>query len=547
MSKENRTKFSLVMPAYKCEGTIKKAIDSILDQDEDSWELIVVVNGQWDGREKLLKILRGYIKKDQRITMVELKEGNACSARNVGGEMATGEFISFFSSDFYMYPGALKKWEKEFKDHASADFIYSGYRLMKDGKMTDQYVPSRPFDTWELKMENYIDGGFPMRREVFEKCKWDPEVKSLNDWDFWLTVIDNGFIGYMMPEPTYSAEVPKAGGLSYDSHANWIERVEQIKKKHKIPINDVCVVSLGAQPHAKRIAKILGADFRVAPQIKPHKYKAIYLIGFYVGDGSSAIAHSQVFKGCEKECKKVVHWIGTDILQLMSACYKVCYADMKQLIDVLNECINLTEFEQAQNEMLAIGMKTDLLVPPIEGDYQVTPLPKKPVVAVYAANTPTAKQIYNLDFMQDVIRACPDIDFLLFGGGLQEFKPINVKNVGWCDIKEVIKQSSILMRVTYHDGLPVTPMEWRMCGRDAIASVQMPFVHFAGSGVITPDNYAEKKEKMVRLLRDVVKAQKKEGVKDVQKAREYYMNLTSPKKFIKDFKRIINEQPNKSA
>lgn len=541
---EKKTIFSLVMPCYKCENTIEKAIESIIDQDFEAFELICSVNGDWEGRKKTENIIKKYMKKDKRIDIVFSGQANACGARNFGAYFAKGKYLSFFSSDFYMYPGALRKWKKTFNQQPEADFVYSGYRLMRDGKMMEGYLPSEAFDPWRLRIENYIDGGFPMKREVWEKGKWDPDVKSLNDWDFWLTAIDNGFKGYFMPDPTYAAEVPKPGGLSYDSHNNWHDRVSQIKKKHKIKENDICVVSLGAQPHGKRIAKLLGADFKIAPQIKPHKYKAIYLMGFYIGNGDSAVAHTSVFKDAPSDCKKIIHWIGTDILQLVGACYKVCYSDMKQLIDLFKSCINLSEFEQTEGELRSVGVKSEIVPLPIEPDIPLMPLPKKFTCAIYAPRTSTSYHIYNLDLMKDIIKSTPNINYLLFGGGLMDFKGANVKNVGWVEkedyYKKVIAQSSCLMRIAYHDGMPVAPIEFRLAGRDAITTVQMRYIYFAGTGIIHEENYADRKEKITNLLYVVKKEQRKLGIKFKKKARDFYLELTAPKKFKKAIRKIVN-------
>lgn len=534
---------SFVMPCYKCESTIKKAIDSLIDQDVKTWELICVVNGDWDKKKDTIKIIEEYASKDSRIRLLVIDEANACTARNEGAKISNGAYLSFFSSDFYMFPGGLRKWLKTFEQHPTADFIYSGYRLMDNGKFIDGFVPSEPFDSWRLQIENYIDGGFPMKRIVWECGKWDSEIKSLNDWDFWLTAIDNNFVGYYMPDMTYAAEVPKAGGLSNDSSNNWLERVSYIKKKHNIPERDICVVSLGAQPHGKRIAKILGADFKTAPMYKPNKYKAIYLLGFYVGDGQSAIHHQQVFKSPDGkifEGKKLVHWIGSDILQLVGASYKVCYHDYKIFMDALSQHTNLSEFDVTQNELVGIGLQSKVVPLPIEKNIEVLPLPKKFKLAIYTPETATSAQIYNLELMKDIVKACPDIDFLFFGGGLKDFKADNVENVGWCEMSKILEKSSCLLRITYHDGLPVTPIEFRLAGRDAITSVNMPYIHFAGSGIVHAENYSERKEAIIKLIRDVKKSQKK-GVKDLDKARKYYLNLTSPKKFKDTILEIINE------
>ena len=535
-----KTNFSLVMPVGPgSEKTIKKAIESILDQDCEDWELICVLNGKWkkDGVHKLVKRIA-----DSRICVIDIGDvGNVCTARNKGAEVANGKYISFFSSDFYMFPGALNKWKDAFDEHPEVDFVYSGYRLMKDGDLQEAFVPSKPFDVWELEIMPYIDGGFPVKRECWEEVNWDPKIKSLNDWDWWIGIAHAGFKGYFMQDMTYAAEVPKAGGLSYDSSQNWLERVETIKKKHKIPIRDICVVSLGAAPHAKRIAKILDADFQVAPQGKPHNYKMIYLVGFYIGQGDSAMAHSQVFANA-KDSIQVISWIGTDILQLTSVGWKVPYNELKVLIDSLNNRVNLAEFELSHNELDSMGVNSRIVPLPVEVNWDIMPLPDKFTVAVYAPKTATAEYIYNIKLMKDIAESCPQYDFIFFGGGIDS-KAKNVTSYGWVPMEDVLEQSSCLLRLTYHDGMPVTPIEFKMAGREAITSVEMPYMFFGGSGIVHKENYAEKKEGIIKLLRDVNKKQKTAKYKrEAKKAREFYIDLNSPKKFKKAVYDILKEK-----
>lgn len=531
-----RIEFSLCMPCFKCEDTIKKAIDSILDQDFNDWELICVVNGEWNGKKKTEKIIKDYIKKDSRIKWIGITEGNACCARNYGASISKGKYISFFSSDFIMYPGGLRKWSEALSD--GSDFVYSGYSLTKDGEPIGQHLPTREFDPYLLEVNNYIDGGFPMKREVWEKGKWDPKCKSLNDWDFWLTAVKNGFKGKMILDACYSAEVPKEGGLSFDSANNWLERVDYIKKKHGIPERDICVVSLGAAPHGIKIAKMLNADFQIQPMYKPNRYKAIYLIGFYIGNGDSAIAHTNVFR--DFKGKQLIHWIGTDVMQLVQGGYKVCYNDYKGLLDQLERRTNLSEFDQTQGELRSMGIDSLIVPLPVDNKIEVLPLPKKFTVATYVPATATAKMMYHLDLVSDIIKACPDIDFLTFGGGKLEGNFKNVKNVGWTDMKSVMEQSSMLMRLTFHDGLPITPIEFRLAGRDAMTTVQLKYIYFAGNGMINKENYSQRKEAIISMLRDIKKEQKKSGPKDVDEARKYWGELTDPKKFKKIINDIVN-------
>ncbi len=115
------------------------------------------------------------------------------------------------------------------------------------------------------------------------------------------------------------------------------------------------------------------------------------------------------------------------------------------------------------------------------------------------------------------------------------------ENIGWVEMPEVLKKSSMLMRITFHDGLPLTPIEFRLAGRDAMTSVQIKYIYFAGDGIVHKDNYASKKEGIIKMLRDIKKNQKKTGKSmEQEEAIKYYKKLTDKNEYIKAIRKIVN-------
>ena len=173
---------------------------------------------------------------------------------------------------------------------------------------------SEEFDAWRLTVENFITGSSPIRRKDFPG--WDEAFKSLQDWDMWLTVVEQGGKGKFLNEYFFVTEMPDSKSVSGDSAANWVERVKQIKKKHNIPDRKICVSSLGAPNHALPLAKILDADYKQWVSRKPHNYDMVYSVGFYpfVADNQLRypfVSHETLGKIEELgSFKKVIHWIG---------------------------------------------------------------------------------------------------------------------------------------------------------------------------------------------------------------------------------------------
>ena len=99
---------SFIIPSYNSGKTIKKAINSILKQDNNSleYEIIVVDDGSTDNTEEIIENL------NENIKFIKKENGGVSSARNRGIKEATGEYIVFVDSDDYISKTLLKDIEK---------------------------------------------------------------------------------------------------------------------------------------------------------------------------------------------------------------------------------------------------------------------------------------------------------------------------------------------------------------------------------------------------------------------------------------------------
>lgn len=91
------------MPAYNSSKTITKSIKSVLEQNYDNLELIVICDAPKDNTVKLVKNFS-----DSRLRVIVLNENQGVSeARNVGLKLAKGRYIAFCDSDDYWYKDKL--------------------------------------------------------------------------------------------------------------------------------------------------------------------------------------------------------------------------------------------------------------------------------------------------------------------------------------------------------------------------------------------------------------------------------------------------------
>lgn len=108
---------SIIVPVYNVEKYLRKCIDSIIIQTYTNLEIILIDDGSSDNSGN---ICEEYKKQDSRIHVIHKENGGLSSARNVGIDNATGQFISFVDSDDYLRKDMievlyleLKKWDAD--------------------------------------------------------------------------------------------------------------------------------------------------------------------------------------------------------------------------------------------------------------------------------------------------------------------------------------------------------------------------------------------------------------------------------------------------
>lgn len=92
-------KVSVIVPAFNCEKTIEKCINSIINQTLKELEIIIVNDGSTD---KTYNVIKKVGNKDSRITIINKVNEGPSKARNSGIKIARGEYIGFVDSDDYV-------------------------------------------------------------------------------------------------------------------------------------------------------------------------------------------------------------------------------------------------------------------------------------------------------------------------------------------------------------------------------------------------------------------------------------------------------------
>lgn len=133
-------KVSVIMPVYKVEDYVAKAIESIQAQTLKEWEFLIVDDGTPD---KSGEICDAYAAKDTRIQVIHKENGGAPSARNTAMDIAKGKYLYFMDSDDWAEPTMLADMVK-IAERDQAQLVVAGFYIdtyYKDNqKLTHDYT-----------------------------------------------------------------------------------------------------------------------------------------------------------------------------------------------------------------------------------------------------------------------------------------------------------------------------------------------------------------------------------------------------------------------
>lgn len=124
----SKPKVSVIVPIYNVEKYLRRCLESLVNQTLTDIEIILVDDESPDNSKDIYK---EYLAKDNRIKLVQKKNGGLGFARNSGLEIATGEFIAYIDSDDYVDVNMFKKLYDTSKNN-NLDTVYCGYNNLDD-------------------------------------------------------------------------------------------------------------------------------------------------------------------------------------------------------------------------------------------------------------------------------------------------------------------------------------------------------------------------------------------------------------------------------
>jgi glycosyltransferase involved in cell wall biosynthesis len=184
-SSDSSPLFSIVVPCYNRADIVRETILTILKQEYQDFELILVDDGSRDNTgEVVAQII------DSRVRYFYKENGERGAARNYGAQQARGKYINFFDSDDEMYLNHLRV-VKEFVDqNGEVEVVHTGYeRLDGQDRVISEVYEFVESTNEVLLLDNPLACNTVfVRRDIalanpFEE---DRRLASAEDWELWL-------------------------------------------------------------------------------------------------------------------------------------------------------------------------------------------------------------------------------------------------------------------------------------------------------------------------------------------------------------------------
>ena len=190
-----------MIPAYQAEEFIADGLRSVLAQDPQPAEIVVIDDGSTD---RTAEIVRSF---GPAVRLVSKPNGGEASARNAGLREATTEWVAFMDADDQFLPGRLAAVAARLRSGPDVDLLTSNAHFLFpygiDGQCyRDDWTFARSDQRREILERNFVFSHTVVRRErLLELGGFDESIRYATDWAMWLVLILNGGVVDLIDEP----------------------------------------------------------------------------------------------------------------------------------------------------------------------------------------------------------------------------------------------------------------------------------------------------------------------------------------------------------
>lgn len=189
--------FSIVIPSYNYAETVPRAIKSVLAQQGDDFDLLVIDDGSTDNT---IEVVQGLLDEEDRVfRFIQRKNSGPAATRNLGVDETNGRYLIFLDADDEMTPDALTHYRKQLNNKLDISMLAGGH-LSKSpsGREKEHPIVFIP-DTPKEKLKAFLldksfglsNGALAISREVFDRYRYPDQLRASEDMSMFAFILAN--------------------------------------------------------------------------------------------------------------------------------------------------------------------------------------------------------------------------------------------------------------------------------------------------------------------------------------------------------------------
>lgn len=220
---------SIIIPCYNSEVTLENTLLSVVEQDWEDWEVVIVNDGSTDTTEE---IALKWVNRDTRFRYFSKKNEGLGKARNYGIERAKGIFILPLDSDNLVEKSFCSAALQVFKSNNKISVVHGHAEFIgeKNGIWN-----IKSFDLESIMIDNYIDACAIFRKSIWaEVGGYDENMpfQGFEDWEFWLAIGSRNYCFHHLDTVTFKYFVSNCSMIRSFTNPMEIANRDYIVKKY---------------------------------------------------------------------------------------------------------------------------------------------------------------------------------------------------------------------------------------------------------------------------------------------------------------------------
>ncbi len=281
---------SVIIPYYNRADTIDDTLNSLDTQTFRDFEVIIVDDGSPDTEsiQKLKEVKNTGFK----ATFIRQENQGVAAARNNGISRAKGKYIICLDSDDVIEPTFIEKSTLVLESAPDVSLVTTN---RTDFGVLTEVTKYSPYNPINLYSDNMVITAAEFRKEAWSISGGYKSNIGYEDWDFWLTLAENGFWGKSLPETlfTYRTSMQSRYVEDKDIHWNNMKTIKSLHPEYKKNIKKL----LAKRQYSKYVIEPKSAfvnldDSKSYSEIEAHKPNVLITVPWMTFGGAETLIYN---------------------------------------------------------------------------------------------------------------------------------------------------------------------------------------------------------------------------------------------------------------